>query len=236
MRSLVMLSGGLDSTVTSCIAKEDLGEGGELYAISFSYGQRHGRRELEQASLVSEYLGIKEHQFVRIPFNENFFNGNTSLVVGDKAEFNVPKPTQVATKSGIPNTWVPQRNMLFLTYAFGYADTIEADRVYSGFNAVDYSGYPDCRPEFVSAAVEALNLARKRFVEEGHRIEILTPIIAMSKVDIVWKGIELEAPLSLTYSCYYGDDLPCGECDSCRIRQNAFNDLGLRDPASNESK
>jgi len=231
MKALVMLSGGLDSTVTSCIAKDRLDSEGELHAISFSYGQRHGARELEQAGIIGQTLGVKTHQFVRIPFNENFFDGATSLVVGDKQEFNVPTPPKAGTEEGIPNTWVPQRNMLFLTYAFGYADTIEADYVYTGFNAVDYSGYPDCRPEFVLAANQALNLARKRFVEEKHIIDIQTPIIHLSKVDIIKEGLSLRAPLELTYSCYNGGDQPCGECDSCQIRLGAFNELGIPDPA-----
>ena len=234
MKSLVMLSGGLDSTVTSCIAKKDLSSDDELHAISFSYGQRHGTRELQQASIVGDYLGVKSHQFVRIPFNENFFQGATSLVTGDNREFDVPTPTQIPAESGIPDTWVPQRNMLFLTYAFGYADTIEADQVYTGFNAVDYSGYPDCRPEFVLAAVQALNLARKRFVEDGHTISIETPIISMSKADIIRKGLTLDAPFGLTYSCYYGGENPCGLCDSCRIRLEAFKSIGMQDPVEYE--
>ena len=231
MKALVMLSGGLDSTVTSCIAKDCLDAEGELHAISFQYGQRHAVRELEQASSISEYLGIKSHQFVRIPFNENFFDGATSLVVGEKGEFDVPTPPKAGTEPGIPSSWVPQRNMLFLTYAFGYADTIGADVVYTGFNAVDYSGYPDCRPEFVTAAQTALNLARKRFVESNHIIQIETPIIHMSKVDIIKEGLRLEAPLGLTYSCYNGYLTPCGECDSCQIRINAYFEVGIPDPA-----
>jgi len=231
MKALIMLSGGLDSTVTSCIAKDSLDRDGDLYAISFQYGQRHAQRELEQATEVSKFIGVKDHQFIRIPFNENFFGGNTSLVVGDNREFSVPEPTKVATESGIPNTWVPQRNMLFLTYAFGYADTIGADVVYTGFNAVDYSGYPDCRPEFVTAAQIALNFARKRFVEEDHIIRIETPIIDKSKADIINWGLELHAPLGLTYSCYIGGLKPCGECDSCRIRIAAFSEVGIIDPA-----
>jgi len=224
-----MLSGGLDSTVTSCIAKSR-GAGQDLHAISFSYGQRHGERELEQAGIIGETLGVKSHQFVRIPFNENFFDGATSLVVGDKQEFNVPTPPKAGTEEGIPNTWVPQRNMLFLTYAFGYADTIKADYIYTGFNAVDYSGYPDCRPEFVLAATQALNLARKRFVEEGHTISIETPIIDKSKVEIIEWGILLDSPLNLTYSCYNGGQKACGECDSCQIRLSAFAQVGIADP------
>ena len=234
MKSLVMLSGGLDSTVTSCIARSELDLDDELHAISFSYGQRHGEKELKQAHLVGKTLGVKSHQFVRIPFNENFFQGSTSLVVGDNKEFDVPEPTKVATESGIPDTWVPQRNMLFLTYAFGYADTIEADKVYTGFNAVDYSGYPDCRPEFVLAATQALNLARKRFVEEGHTISIETPIIAMSKARIIRAGLTLDAPFGLTYSCYYGGEKACGKCDSCRIRLEAFKSVGMDDPTEYE--
>ena len=174
---------------------------------------------------------MKSHQFVRIPFNENFFDGATSLVVGEKGEFDVPTPPKAGTEPGIPSSWVPQRNMLFLTYAFGYADTIGADVVYTGFNAVDYSGYPDCRPEFVLAASQALNLARKRFVEEDHVIEIETPIIYMSKADIIREGLGLSAPLGLTYSCYNGYLTPCGECDSCQIRINAYFEVGIPDPA-----
>ena len=229
MTSLVMLSGGLDSTVTSCFAREEV-ENGELHAISFQYGQRHAVRELEQASIIAKELKVKSHQFVRIPFNENFFNGATSLVVGDKGEFDVPTPPREGTGSGIPSSWVPQRNMLFLTYAFGYADTIDADMVYAGFNAVDYSGYPDCRPEFVTAAKSALNLARKRFVEDGHQIKIVCPIIALSKSDIIRQGLRLEAPLAKTYSCYYGGEKACGVCDSCRIRLAAFKEVGITDP------
>jgi len=231
MTSLVMLSGGLDSTVTACFAKQEAGPE-DLHAISFQYGQRHGKRELEQAAIVGEHLGVKSHQFVRIPFNENFFDGATSLVVGDAGEFDVPTPTKEGTESGIPSSWVPQRNMLFLTYAFGYADTIEADMVYTGFNAVDYSGYPDCRPEFVKAAKVALNLARKRFVEDGHSIDIVCPIIALSKSDIIRQGLRIEAPLHLTYSCYYGGEVACKECDSCRIRLAAFEEVGILDPAT----
>ena len=229
MTSLVMLSGGLDSTVTSCFARQEV-EDGNLHAISFQYGQRHAARELEQASIIAKQLEVKSHQFVRIPFNENFFNGATSLVVGDKGEFDVPTPTKEGTESGIPSSWVPQRNMLFLTYAFGYADTIGADMVYAGFNAVDYSGYPDCRPEFVTAAKAALNLARKRFVEDGHQINIVCPIIGLSKSDIIRQGLRLEAPLDKTYSCYYGGEKACGVCDSCRIRLAAFKEVGITDP------
>ena len=124
--------------------------------------------------------------------------------------------------------------MLFLTYAMGYADTIEADYIYTGFNAVDYSGYPDCRPEFVQAAGIALNLARKRFVEDKHEITIETPIISLSKSDIVKLGLSLGAPIHLSYSCYYGGEKACGKCDSCRIRLEAFSDLDMVDPVQYE--
>ena len=124
--------------------------------------------------------------------------------------------------------------MLFLTYAMGYADTIEAEYIYTGFNAVDYSGYPDCRPEFVEAAETALNLARKRFVEEDHTIIIKTPIIDYTKSMIVKEGLALGAPIHLSYSCYYGGEQACGKCDSCRIRLEAFTDLCLTDPIAYE--
>ena len=231
-RSLVVLSGGLDSTVTSAIAKT---ESSEVHGISFAYGQRHGKMELGQAVEVAKNLNFASHQFVRVPFNENFFQGKTSLVTGDNNSFTVPEPTVKGSEEGtIPSTWVPQRNMLFLTYAMGYADTIEAEYIYTGFNAVDYSGYPDCRPEFVEAAETALNLARKRFVEEDHTIIIKTPIIDYTKSMIVKEGLALGAPIHLSYSCYYGGEQACGKCDSCRIRLEAFSDLGLTDPIAYE--
>ena len=231
-KSLVVLSGGLDSTVTSAVAIQD---SSEVHGISFAYGQRHSKMELGQAVEVAKFLGFESHQFVRVPFNENFFQGKTSLITGDNKEFSVPEPSTQGTEEGIiPTTWVPQRNMLFLTYAMGYADTIEADYVYTGFNAVDYSGYPDCRPEFVEAAGTALNLARKRFVEDKHQITIETPIINSSKPDIIKLGLQLDAPIHLSYSCYYGGEKACGKCDSCRIRLEAFTSLGLTDPIEYE--
>ena len=230
MTSLVMLSGGLDSTVTSCIAKDRLDPGGELHAISFQYGQRHAVRELEQASSISEYLGMKSHQFVRIPFNENFFDGATSLVVGEKGEFDVPTPPKAGTEPGIPSSWVPQRNMLFLTYAFGYADTIGADVVYTGFNAVDYSGYPDCRPEYYDKMRESLCYGSKLWTQYKVPMNIETPIIHLSKAQIVKMAIDLNVPLHHTWSCYQGNDVPCGLCDSCILRAKGFLEAGFQDP------
>ena len=150
---------------------------------------------------------------------------STSLLQSSDEE-----PQTDGSDKGIPSTWVPQRNMLFLTLGFMYADSIEADYVFAGFNAVDYSGYPDCRPEFVTAAARSLNLARKRCVEDNHEILIATPIIDSSKAEIVKEGIELGVPFEHTYSCYYGRDLSCGQCDSCKIRLQAFLDNGIEDP------
>ena len=225
---VVLLSGGLDSAVTACIAntKET-----EVYPITFSYGQRH-IRELECAGKLSEKLKFHWPKTVYLPDVAVLLKDKTSLVAASSM-----KPQTNGGKEGeIPNTWVPQRNLLFLTYAFMYAEALGASKVYIGVNAVDYSGYPDCREKFIDAAEEALNLGRKIFVEEGTKIEIITPLIHRTKASIVETGLGLGVPFELTSSCYYGGQKACGLCDSCRIRLQAFSTVGIKDPIEYEVK
>ena len=224
-RAVVLLSGGLDSTVTAYIAKNDIGKRGELLALNFEYGQRHSR-EVESAVKVAEALRINLTQ-LEVPFG--CLVAASSLIKGSREEI----PAK-GVASGIPSTWVPQRNSIFLALAFAFAETVDADSVYVGMNYIDYSGYPDCRPEFVSSINKALNLASKRFVETGRGIGIIAPLMYLSKKEIVLKGLELGVDFSLTTSCYQGRERACGYCDSCRIRLLAFRDAGIADPIEYE--
>jgi 7-cyano-7-deazaguanine synthase len=216
--AVVLLSGGIDSTVTAYIARQDIGKRGILYALSFNYGQRHDR-ELAKAAMTSGVLKVARHHIVVV-----YIPADSPLTGQGDIPDEREKEGEVAV------TWVPQRNSIFLALAFAYAETVEADFVYAGFNAVDYSGYPDCRPEFVSQMEKALNLASKRFVESGRGIGIITPIMKLSKVDIIKKGLELNVDFRSTWSCYKGEEKPCLVCPSCRIRNDAFHKLGMEDP------
>ena len=216
MTALVLLSGGLDSTTVLYQAMQD---NKKVYTISFDYGQRHSR-ELEAVRKICAVANVP-NLLLKISQYEDLYP-STSLLQQSSEQ-----PTKQSTPEGeIPSTWVPQRNMLFLTLAFIYADSIKASKVYCGVNAVDYSGYPDCRPEFIEAAEKALNLARKTYVEGGPYLKIKTPLINLTKVQIVQKAKSLDAPLRLTWSCYYGGEEPCHECDSCRIREEALATAG----------
>ena len=228
-KAVVLLSGGLDSAVTAYMAKK---KRLDLYPLTFNYGQRHATREISSAFKLGDSLSsIEDHKLVHLASSIEYLllASTTSLLESSNSE-----PQIDGSDNGIPSTWVPQRNTLFLTLAFMYAESVGADHVYTGFNAVDYSGYPDCRPEFVDQVGRALNLARKGFVEEGHRISIETPIISMSKADIVKRGLQLEVPFQDTYSCYFGRDKACGLCDSCRIRLEAFTANNIQDPIEYE--
>jgi len=220
-RAVVLLSGGIDSTTTLAIAKA---EGYETYALSFDYGQRH-QIETEAARRVAQSLGAKEHRIAKIDLR--VFGG--SALTDDVAVPKQRSETEIA--HGIPITYVPARNTIFLAYALAWAEVIPADDIFIGVNAIDYSGYPDCRPEFIKTFENLADVGTKAGIE-GRRFHIHTPLIKLSKADIISKGAELSVDFSLTHSCY--DPTPgglhCGECDSCLLRLKGFREAGLKDP------
>ncbi|MGE3314281.1 MAG: 7-cyano-7-deazaguanine synthase QueC [Planctomycetaceae bacterium] len=221
-RAVVLVSGGLDSATTLAIARN---EGYECYALSFDYGQRH-RFELDAARNVCKSFGVAKH--VVLPLDLRAFGG--SALTDD---IDVPKDRDDGEMaSGIPVTYVPARNTVFLSLALGWAEAIGAADIFIGVNAVDYSGYPDCRPEFISAFTTLANLATKAGVEGTAKFQVHTPLIALSKSEIILRGAELGVNFALTHSCYDPDasGKPCGRCDSCRIRLNGFSDASLQDP------
>jgi 7-cyano-7-deazaguanine synthase len=217
-RAVVLLSGGLDSATTLAISARD---GFAPHVLSFDYGQRH-KLELEAAKRVAASLGAVEHRIAVIDLR--VFGG--SALTGDMA---VPKNRE--TRGEIPITYVPARNTIFLSYALAWCEVLGAADIFIGANAIDYSGYPDCRPEFISAFENLAGVATKAGVE-GTRFRIHAPLISMSKAGIIRKGTELGVDFSLTHSCYdpTADGLACGGCDSCRIRLQGFREAGLADP------
>jgi 7-cyano-7-deazaguanine synthase len=219
-KAVVLLSGGLDSTTVLAIAKT---QNREIYALTFQYGQRHDV-EVEAARKIGKLFQVNHHQFISIDLRAF---GHSSLT----AQIAVPKNrNEQEMEEGIPNTYVPARNTIFLSYALAYAEVNDADSIYIGVNALDYSGYPDCRPEFIHAFNEVARLGIKRGVE-GHPVQIKTPIINLTKKEIIEIGINLGVDYSLTYSCYDPiDGLACGACDSCQIRRKAFLLTGIKDP------
>ncbi len=220
-RAVVLLSGGIDSTSTLAIA---IAEGYEAYALSFDYGQRH-QIETEAARSVANSLGTKEHRVAKIDLR--VFGG--SALTDD---LDVPKQrSDVEIGRSIPITYVPARNTIFLAYALAWAEVIPANDIFLGVNAIDYSGYPDCRPEFIEAFENVANLGTKAGVE-GRRFQIHTPLIKFSKAEIIRKAVELGVDLSLTHSCYdpSAEGLACGGCDSCLLRLKGFREAGLKDP------
>ncbi len=221
--AVVLLSGGLDSATTAAIA---LGEGYELYALSFDYGQRH-RVELDAARRVAESLRVKRHATLTIDLRAF---GHSALT----ANIDVPKDRDVdSMSSGIPITYVPARNTVFLSLALAYAEVLGAADLFIGVNAIDYSGYPDCRPEYIAAFETMANLATKAGVEGTLRFRIHTPLVQLTKADIIRSGKELGVDYSLTRSCYDPDPAgaACGHCDACILRQKGFAEAGLVDPA-----
>ena len=219
--AVVLLSGGLDSTTTLAIA---IAEGYETCALSFDYGQRHCL-EIEAARRVASSLGAREHRVAKIDLR--IFGG--SALTDD---LNVPKQrSEIEINQGIPVTYVPARNTIFLAYALAWAEVIQACDIFLGVNAIDYSGYPDCRPEFIEAFENLANLGTKAGAE-GRRFEIHTPLIKFSKAEIIHKAVELSVDLSLTHSCYdpTPEGLACGECDSCLLRLKGFREAGITDP------
>jgi 7-cyano-7-deazaguanine synthase len=221
-RAVVLLSGGLDSATVLAIARA---QGFALYALSFSYGQRHVI-ELEAARRVAAAIGVESHRIAQIDLR--IFGG--SALTG---EIEVPKGRGIAEMShGIPITYVPARNTIFLAFALAWAEVLGSSDVFIGVNALDYSGYPDCRPEFIEAFEKMANLATKAGVEGRQRLRIHTPLIAMTKAQIVARGLELGVDYELTSSCYDPSPAgaPCGECDSCLLRRRGFRENGIEDP------
>jgi 7-cyano-7-deazaguanine synthase len=223
MKAICLLSGGLDSSTCLALARRD---GFECHALSFDYGQRH-HIELECAARVAKSLGAAEHRVVRFDLRQFGGSALTSNVA-------VPKGRSAEEMSGeIPVTYVPARNTIFLSFALAWAETLEASDIFIGVNALDYSGYPDCRPEFVAAFERMANLATKAAVEGRTHITVHTPLIRLSKAEIVKLAAELGLDFALTHSCYDPgpDGRACGACDSCLLRRKGFDEAGLIDPA-----
>ncbi|MCX7981729.1 MAG: 7-cyano-7-deazaguanine synthase QueC [Syntrophales bacterium] len=221
-RSIVLLSGGIDSATTLAIAKA---EGYAIHALSFRYGQRHAR-EIESARLLAERMGVISHLVVDL--NPDLFS-HSALTSSSP----VPKGrTEEQIRSGIPATYVPARNTVFLSLALAWAEVLDISDIFIGVTAVDYSGYPDCRPEYIEAFEHMANLALKATVEGRMKIKIKTPLINLSKGEIIKRGHALGVDFSLTHSCY--DPTPggyaCGECDSCQLRKKGFKEAGIPDP------
>lgn len=216
MKAIILLSGGLDSATVLAIAKNS---GFELYALSFDYGQRH-QIELESANKIAKQIGVKEHKIAKIDLR--IFGG--SALTDD-----IPVPTSAS--ENIPVTYVPARNTIFLSYALAYAEVIGAFDIFVGVNAVDYSGYPDCRPDFISAFEKLANLATAVGVEGKGNFKIHAPLIKMSKAEIIKEGLRLKVDYSQTHSCYDPkENRACGKCDSCRLRLAGFAEAQVKDP------
>lgn len=224
-KAVLLLSGGLDSATTLAIARA---QGFEVYALSFRYGQRHAV-ELESARAVAQALGAREHKIADIDLR--LFGG--SALTDDIA---VPKDRSAGEMGeGIPITYVPARNTIFLSFALAWAEVIGAYDIFIGVNALDYSGYPDCRPEFITAFERTANLATAYGVAKGQTIRVQTPIISMTKAEIIREGIKHGVNYSLTISCYDPvDEKACGHCDSCQLRAKGFADNQMIDPASRQ--
>jgi 7-cyano-7-deazaguanine synthase len=221
-RAVCLLSGGLDSATSLAIACQ---QGYECYCLSFNYGQRHGV-ELQAANRIAGSLGAKEHRTVQIDLRQFGKSALTDTI-------DVPKDrAHQEMSAGIPVTYVPARNTIFLSFALAYAEVTGSDSIFIGVNAIDYSGYPDCRPEYIRAFESMANLGTKAGVEGTTRLKICTPLISMGKADIVRAAINLGLDVALTHSCYDpgADGRPCGRCDSCLLRQKGFEEAGFSDP------
>ncbi len=218
-KAVVLLSGGLDSTTTLAIA---VLQGFEPYALSFRYGQRHVC-ELDAARRIAQELEVMEHRIIDFDLR---------AIGGSALTDDIEVPKDRAVDESIPVTYVPARNTIFLSFALAWAEVLGAEDIFIGVNAVDYSGYPDCRPEFIRAFEAMAKLGTKAGVEKRAELRIRTPLIEMTKAEIIEKGIELGVDFALTHSCYdpRDDCRPCGRCDSCRLRRNGFHEAGLEDP------
>lgn len=216
-KAIVILSGGLDSSTCAFIAAKEYDE---VYAITFNYGQRH-TRELESAKMIGEKIGVKEHRFFTLP---------TPTIGSLTTDEKVPEQRNLEDMSKeIPSTYVPARNTLFTAYALQFAEEVGADAIFIGVTAMDYSGYPDCRPEYVRAWQNLINEATKKTVTGGV-IKLTTPLLQLYKAEIIEWGTELGVPYELTWSCYNGGEKACGKCDSCLLRLKGFKEAGKVDP------
>lgn len=221
-KAVVLSSGGIDSTTAMAMAKH---EGFEIYSLSFFYGQRHAV-ELEAAQKVADALGVAEHLVINFDLTKI---GGSSLT----DDMDVPKARDERTMTReIPVTYVPARNTIFLSFALAWAEVLESSNIFIGVNAIDYSGYPDCRPEYIDAFERMANLATKSGVEGMTKINIRTPVIRLTKAQIIKKGMELGIDYSVTHSCYdpSPQGLACGRCDSCSLRKKGFKEAGVDDP------
>ncbi len=218
-RAIVLLSGGLDSSTLLYLAKS---KGFELYALTFLYGQKHDK-ELLSAKKIAEAVGVKEHKVVNVPLNlwdgSSLTDPKISIDDGD------------ITRTDIPATYVPARNMVFLSIAASYADALEIEDIFIGVSQVDYSGYVDCRASFIDAMEQAINAGTLLGTEKGRQIHLHAPFMYMTKSEEIKLGMKLGVDYSLTWSCYRGGEKPCGKCDSCLLRAEAFREAGFEDPA-----
>ena len=224
-KAVILLSGGLDSTTCMAVAKE---QGYDLYPISFDYHQRHSI-ELEGAKKIADFYQVKKHLIIETNMDQV---GGSALT--DK-DIQVPEGEIVHEDNDIPVTYVPARNLTFLSYALGYAEVIGADHIFIGVNAVDYSGYPDCRPEFIAKFQGLADYATKAGAADGRHIRIETPLQDLTKKEIVQLANRLGAPLQFTHSCYNGGAKACGVCDSCKLRLKGFREAGVVDPVEYEN-
>ena len=227
-RAIVLLSGGIDSTTTMAIARD---RGFAIFSLSFFYGQRHAY-ELKAAESIARYFKVERHLVINTDLR-----GIGGSALTDNIE--VPKARdERSISTEIPVTYVPARNTIFLAYALAWAEVIESAHIFIGVNAIDYSGYPDCRPEYIKAFEQMANLATKAGTEKKTHISIETPLIHMSKAQIIKLGIELGVDYTLTHSCYdpSPEGLACGHCDSCLLRKKGFREAGLKDPAKYQGK
>lgn len=221
-KAVVLSSGGIDSTTAMAMAKA---EGFDVYSLTFNYGQRHAR-ELQAAKQVAKSLGVKEHLIIDLDLRKIGGSALTDAIAVPKGR------SEQEIKQGIPVTYVPARNTIFLSYALAWAEKLEAGAIFIGVTAIDYSGYPDCRPEYIRAFEQMANLALKATVEGRIKIHIHTPLIQMTKAAIIRQGMELEVDYGLTHSCYdpSPDGRACGQCDSCLLRKKGFREAGIPDP------
>ncbi len=221
-KAVVLSSGGIDSTTAMAMARA---EGYEVYSLTFNYGQRHAW-ELQAAERIAKALGVKEHLIIDLDLRKIGGSALTDTIA-------VPKGRSAEEiQEGIPVTYVPARNTIFLSYALAWAEQLMAGAIFIGVTAIDYSGYPDCRPEYIRAFEQMANLALKATVEGRLSIRIHTPLIEMTKADIIRKGLELGVDYRLTHSCYdpSADGKACGQCDACLLRKKGFHEAGVTDP------